>query len=82
MAKAFVLINTEVGSETEIINSLKNYDEIKELYLVYGVYDIVARIEADSIEKLKEVVADKIRKIPKVKSTLTMIVIESSEKPS
>ncbi|MEM1632894.1 MAG: Lrp/AsnC ligand binding domain-containing protein [Sulfolobales archaeon] len=82
MAKAFVLINTEVGSETEIINSLKNYNEIKELYLVYGVYDIVARIEADSIEKLKEVVADKIRKIPKVKSTLTMIVIESSEKPS
>ncbi|MEM4799598.1 MAG: Lrp/AsnC ligand binding domain-containing protein, partial [Sulfolobales archaeon] len=66
MAKAFVLINTEVGSETEIINSLKNYNEIKELYLVYGVYDIVARIEADSIEKLKEVVADKIRKIPKV----------------
>ncbi|MEM4799321.1 MAG: Lrp/AsnC ligand binding domain-containing protein [Sulfolobales archaeon] len=55
---------------------------MKELYLVYGVYDIVARIEADSIEKLKEVVADKIRKIPKVKSTLTMIVIESSEKPS
>ncbi|MEM4750342.1 MAG: Lrp/AsnC ligand binding domain-containing protein [Sulfolobales archaeon] len=82
MAKAFVLINTEVGSETEIINSLKNYNEIKELYLVYGVYDIVAQIEADSIEKLKEVVADKIRKIPKVKSTLTMIVIESSEKPS
>jgi DNA-binding Lrp family transcriptional regulator len=51
---------------------------VKESYLVYGVYDIVAKVEADSMDKLKEIVTWKIRRLDKVRSTLTMIVVEGT----
>jgi DNA-binding Lrp family transcriptional regulator len=75
MPTAFVLINAELGSEEELTNQLKSMEEIKEVYFVYGIYDIIAKVEADTNEELKEVVTQKIRKLPKVRSTLTMVVI-------
>jgi len=77
LAIAFVLINAEIGSESELVEELRKMPYVKEAYLVYGVYDIIARIEAETMEKLKEVVTWKIRKLNKVRSTLTMIVMES-----
>lgn len=74
---AFVLINTEIGAEEEVLSELKKVNEVKEAYVVYGVYDIIARIQADTMEKLKEIVSWKIRRLDKVRSTLTMLVIES-----
>jgi DNA-binding Lrp family transcriptional regulator len=76
MAIAFVLINAEIGSESELVEELKKMPYVKEAYLVYGVYDIIARIEAETMDKLKEIVTWKIRKLNKVRSTLTMIVME------
>ena len=46
MATAFVLLNAELGAEIEVLNGLKMIDEVKETHLIYGVYDIIARIEA------------------------------------
>ncbi|MEM1574597.1 MAG: Lrp/AsnC ligand binding domain-containing protein [Nitrososphaerota archaeon] len=77
MPIAFVLINTEIGAEEEVLAELKKVSEVKEAYMVYGVYDIIARIQAESMEKLKEIVSWKIRRLDKVRSTLTMLVIES-----
>ena len=75
MAKAFVLINTELGSETGVMKGLKMIDEVKEAHLVYGVYDIIARIEADTMANLKDIISWKIRHISKIRSTLTMLTI-------
>lgn len=75
MPLAFVLINAEIGSEGEILKELRKMESVKEAYLVYGVYDIVAKIEADTMEKLKEFTSFKVRRINKVRSTLTMIVM-------
>ncbi|MGC9148319.1 MAG: Lrp/AsnC family transcriptional regulator [Sulfolobales archaeon] len=80
MVEALVLINTEVGNESEVVEKLKSFEEVKEIYVVYGIYDILARIKTDSIDKLKDIVAGKIRKIPNVKATLTMIVVEQGQK--
>jgi len=77
MPKAIVLINTDIGAEEEVLNQLSNLEGVKEAYIVYGVYDIVAKVEAETTEKLKEIVTSKIRKIPKVRSTLTMIIVET-----
>ena len=77
MYKRQVLINAEIGSESELVEELRKMPYVKEAYLVYGVYDIIARIEAESMDKLKEIVTWKIRKLNKVRSTLTMIVMES-----
>jgi DNA-binding Lrp family transcriptional regulator len=77
MPLAFVLINTEIGAEEEVLQQLKQMPFIKEAYLVYGVYDIVAKVEAESMDKLKEIVSWNIRRLEKVRSTLTMLVMTS-----
>ena len=75
MAMAFVLINAELGCEKEILEELKKIDAVKESYMVYGVYDIVAKVDANTINELKEIVTWNVRRLDKVRSTLTMIVI-------
>jgi len=79
MPVAFVLINTEIGSESEVLASLKKIDAVEEAHMVYGVYDVVAKVRADSMDKLKEIVTWHVRRLDKVRSTLTMIVIEESK---
>ena len=76
MPKAFVLMNAELGSEDSLVNELKKLDSVKEVYQVYGVYDIVAQVEADTMDKVKETITWELRKLNGVKSTLTMIVME------
>ena len=79
MPLAFVLINTEIGSESEVLGSLKKIDAVEEAYMVYGVYDVVAKVKADTMDKLKEIVTWHVRRLDKVRSTLTMIVIEETK---
>jgi len=76
MPKAFIFVNVEVGSEGEVLKRLREVFEVKEAYFVYGVYDIVAKVETDSMDHLKEVITWKIRRLDKVRSTLTTIVVE------
>jgi len=57
MPTAFVLINTEIGAEEEILNELNKVPNVKEAYVVYGLYDIVAKVEAETMNKLKEVIS-------------------------
>jgi DNA-binding Lrp family transcriptional regulator len=76
MPTAFVLINTEIGSESDVLKELKGVEGVDEASAVYGVYDIVARVKADTMDKLKEIVTWRIRRLDKVRSTLTMIVVE------
>jgi len=76
LAIAFILINTEIGCEDEVINALGGIEQVKEAYIVYGVYDIVAKVEAEDMETLKDIISSKVRKIPKVRSTMTMLVVE------
>jgi DNA-binding Lrp family transcriptional regulator len=76
MALAFVLVNTEIGSESKVVKSLRKIEAVKEAYLTYGVYDVVAKVEAETMENLKEIIRHKVRKQDKIHSTLTLIAIE------
>jgi DNA-binding Lrp family transcriptional regulator len=76
---AIVLINSEIGSENEVLESIRKIDAVKEAYVTYGVYDVVAKVGADSMEKLKEIITWNIRRLNKVRSTLTMIIIENKK---
>jgi DNA-binding Lrp family transcriptional regulator len=69
-------MNAELGSEDSIVNELKKIEGVKEVYQVYGVYDIVAQVELNTMERVKETITWKLRKLNGVKSTLTMIVME------
>lgn len=77
MATAYVLVNADVGKENDVLKELKNIPSVKEAYFVYGVYDIVAKVETSDVRELKEVVVTKVRRLEYVRSTLTMIVMES-----
>ena len=78
MPVAFVLINAEIGAEADVVKELRKIEGVEEAYTVYGVYDIVAKIRANSMDKLKEIVTWHIRRLNKVRSTLTMIVMEEA----
>ncbi len=74
MPAAFIVFSTEMGSEEEVLDELKKLEGVKEAHCVYGAYDIIARVEADSMDKLKDTVTWKVRKINNVRNTLTMLV--------
>lgn len=74
MPTAIVLANSEIGKESEILDVLVKLKEIEEAYLVYGVYDIVAKVNADTMEDLEGVITQKVRQIPAIRSTLTLVV--------
>ena len=76
MIVAFIFVNTEIGSEIEVLKSIKKISGTEEAYMLYGVYDIVAKIKAETMDKLKEIVSRHIRRIDKVRTTLTMMVVE------
>lgn len=75
MSIAFVLVNTDLGEGTDVSKALKEIPEVKEVYGVYGVYDFVVRLEAVTMQELKDLITSKIRRLNHVRSTLTMIVV-------
>jgi len=76
MNLAYVMINTDMGSEGRVTNDLDKVEEVQEVYGVYGVYDLVVRVEAETMEKLKAAISDSIRTLENVRTTLTMIVVD------
>ena len=79
MATAYVLINCELGSEESVISELKSIEGVAEVHGTFGEYDILAKVESDQVEALRETITWKIRKIPKIRSTLTLMGIEGQE---
>jgi DNA-binding Lrp family transcriptional regulator len=69
-------MNVESGAEDQVLRELKRTEGVEEAYFSYGLYDIIIRIKADSMEKLKDMVSHKVRGVNKVRSTLTLIMIE------
>ena len=85
MPTTYILLNSDLGSDVEIIKKIKEILESEgksvkyEVQGVYGVYDIVVKITSDNMDHLRNIITNKIRKIDKVYSTLTMMVIEEQE---
>jgi DNA-binding Lrp family transcriptional regulator len=76
MAVAFVLINVDMGTIPEVLNELSRIEAVKEAYSVYGVYDIIVRIESEDMDKLRNTIQENIRGVKRVRTTLTAIVVD------
>ncbi len=74
MPIAIVLINSEIGKEMDILNELCKMPEVEKAFLVYGVYDVVARVRSETMEQLESSVTTKVRKLKGIRSTLTLVV--------
>jgi len=75
MFSAYVMISTELGSEEQVVKNLKTIPQIKETYIVYGIYDLITRVEFVDKQELSEVIMRKIRGTPGIKNTITLMVI-------
>ena len=73
MAKAYVLVTCESGSEDYVTSSLKSTDSVKLATGVFGTYDILSKLESKSEDSLRDVITKKIRKIPRIRATYTLI---------
>ncbi|OYT32116.1 MAG: Lrp/AsnC family transcriptional regulator [Thermoprotei archaeon] len=76
---AFIMINTEIGAEEEILNKLREFENVNEAYIVYGIYDLVVKVEVENQDELRSVIM-KIRKLERVRSTLTILTMEGFQK--
>ena len=76
MPSAFVLVNTELGAEKGVLEALRSIEEVEETHLVRGVYDIVVRVRAETIDGLREIVTWNIKRLDGVKLAMVLIVME------
>ena len=84
MPIAYVLINSDLGTDVSIITKIKEVlternDVQYEIQGVYGVFDIILKLSSANSDVLRSIITNKIRKINNIQSTLTMTVIEKEE---
>ena len=75
MEKAYVLIGCELGSENDIVTKLSKMDKVKDARIVYGDYDIVVEVETETESQMDNIITKKIRKLDKVRSTMTLGIV-------
>ena len=80
MPTAYILLNTEIGAETQVLRALKKVEGVKEAHSLWGVYDIIANVKADSLDELKRIITKRIEKISRINSKLTMVINEKTKK--
>ncbi len=79
MTIAYVLISCDLGFDAEIVDEIKQVEDVKEVRGVFGAYDILVKLESANAEILKDTIIWKIRKLNRVISTLTLMTIEGQE---
>lgn len=78
LPKAYVLLSCESGSDNYVVSKLKTFETVKESYETFGTYDVIAKLESNSEDKLREAITKNIRKASKIRATLTLMVDEKN----
>ena len=73
MTDAYVMINCELGAEAEIIEKLKELEQVQDVFETIGTHDMLVKLQAENFEKIREVVSWNIQKMDKIRSTGTLI---------
>jgi phage tail tape-measure protein len=73
MTDAYVMLNCELGAETEIIDQLKEIEQVVDVFETIGTHDMMVKLQAENFEKIREIVSWNIQKLKKVRSTATLI---------
>ncbi len=73
MTDAYVMLNCELGAEVKIIEQLREIEEVADVFETIGTHDMMVKLKAANFEKIREIVSWNIQKLPKVRSTSTLI---------
>ncbi|NND86411.1 MAG: Lrp/AsnC ligand binding domain-containing protein [Nitrosopumilus sp.] len=73
MTDAYIMLNCELGAESEIIEKLKELEQVKDVFETIGTHDMLVKLQAENFEKIREIVSWNIQKLDKVRSTSTLI---------
>ncbi|MCV0392053.1 MAG: Lrp/AsnC ligand binding domain-containing protein [Nitrosopumilus sp.] len=73
MTDAYVMLNCELGAEAEIIEKLKELEQVKDVFETIGTHDMLVKLQAENFEKIREIISWNIQKLDKVRSTATLI---------
>ena len=76
MPTAFVLLHVKPGAESEVLENIRKIDAVEDTYRIYGTYDTIVKVNAETMEKLKEIVTWQVRSLDKVQQTITLKVME------
>jgi DNA-binding Lrp family transcriptional regulator len=76
VTSAFLLVNVEFPFEDDVMARLRDIPEIVDVYRVQGMYDIIAKVELDNEERLKELVSERIRKVERITGTVTIMIAQ------
>ena len=76
MPEAFVLFKTEPSCEREVYLALTNHENVAEVHALYGEYDLLVRVSADSAKVLTSMLMGEFRQIEGVRETQTLIAVE------
>ena len=74
MEIAYILFSCEIGNEDELASLLRKIDEIKEVMITYGDYDIIVKAQTSNSKQMDHLIISKIRKFEKIRSTITLRV--------
>lgn len=77
MISAVVLVNTDIGAEDKILSIVRSVEGVKEAHVLTGFYDLLVRVTASSIEKLKEIIKFQLKQLAGVTSILTLMIIDA-----
>jgi len=71
------MIKSDLGAEIDVLKEIREIPEVRKAYTIYGVYDLIIRVETGTSDDLKELIQQKLRIIQNVQSTLTMVIIDA-----
>ena len=74
METAYILFSSEIGNENELASLLRELDEIKEVMITYGEYDVIVKAQTSNSEQMANLITSKIRRFEKIRSTITLRV--------
>jgi DNA-binding Lrp family transcriptional regulator len=73
---AYVLVNSDLGKEQELVREIKTIEGVEEVYFVYGLYDLVVKVAGETMQEVKDAITWKIRRLENIRSTITLLVVE------
>lgn len=76
MISAVVLVNTNIGEETQVLKNIKNVEGVEEAHALWGIYDLMVKVKAQTVDRLKEIIKLRLQKLAGVSNVLTLMIVE------